>query len=232
MTLAALGMFGVLLLTAPAAPDTPEPSTERPAPTTAEPPAGANGPAVVSFERPKWVDAAPELRGGAYYAKTFVGPEATRSECERKLPDAVVDAVRTYAFKVLGPDLAEHLTFEYESLRPRVVEGPFWQETIRTREMELVYLHAQLKFDDKLRREWEAAALGELRRARLLHFAYGYGGLMVGLAIVAGLARFRNGARPAPRAARRSWGVAVLLVLVVVVVLFVLGAGHVDVIRR
>lgn len=232
MNLSALGLFGVLILTAFAASDTPEPSNEPPAPTTAAPPAAARATEIVSFERPQWVDAAPELRGGAYYAKTFVGPEATRSECERKMPDAVVDAVRTYAVKVLGPDLAEHLTFDYESLRPRVVEGPFWQETIRTREMELVYLHAPLKFDDKLRREWEAAALGELRRARLLHVAYGYGGLMVGLAIVAGLARFRQRRGFTPRAVRLGWSTVALLVVVVVVLLFVLGAGHVDVVQR
>jgi len=231
MNLSAVRLIVVLTLATSAAHAAAAPSDESSAPTNTAP-TNASSPEIVTFERPQWVDAAPELRGGAYYAKTFVGPEATRSECERKMPDAVVDAVRAYAFKALGPELAEYLRFDYESLRPRVVEGPFWQETIRTREMELVYLHAPLKFDDKLRREWEAAALGELRRARLLHVAFGYGGLMIVPAIVAGLARLRNGARPTLRAARRGWGAAVVLVALVVVVLYVLGASYVDVGRR
>lgn len=179
----------------------------------------------VSFERPKWVDAPPELRDGAYYTKTFVGPEATRSECEQKIAAAVVEAARDYARKTLGPEPTEYLAFDYETLRPRVVDGPPWQETVRTRELELVYLHVPLKFDDKLRRAWESEALGGLRRARLVGVAVGYGVAIAALSLLAFVARSRDAGAPAGRAALRGWGGAALLVAVVIVVLYVLGVG-------
>lgn len=197
--------------TGPAA--TPQPATTK---TTAAVTASTRPQTSAPVERPAWVDAAPDLRNGTFHTKVFVGPDTTRSECEQKIPEAVVSAARDYLLKTLGPERAAHVRLDFETLRPRIVDGDYWQETISTSELQLVYLHVPLKFDDKLRGEWGAQAESGLRQIRLANVAVAYGLVLAGLAVLLVAAKLLAGAPLPTWHALRGLRGAVILIAVFV----------------
>jgi hypothetical protein len=150
------------------------------------PPAAAT-PALsgTSTERPAWVDEPAGLRaGGLYFMNVVVGPEVSRTDCERKLPEEIESRLIDYAADVMPRNVPVAIPFDIANLRPRIV-SQVWEERIRSQTVDLVFLHVQLRIDDKLRQEWKDQGIAAVRQDHSRVVLLGYG-----LAIAATAAAF------------------------------------------
>lgn len=128
--------------------------------------------------RPAWVDEPPGLHGGDYVTKILIGPEADRAACEAKLPPLVEGITADYVAREYGTDAPAQFLLNYATLRPRIVADT-WAEAVTTGDEPGTFLHVRLRFDDKLRAEWQYAVD---RRTTALRTRDLVNGLIVGMA--------------------------------------------------
>jgi len=173
-----------------------------------------------SPDRPAWVDEPSGLgEGGAYLMHVYVGPELSRTECEPKLTAEIGRRLLDYAAE-MGGDTPVEVPYDTAKLRPRIVTQ-MWEERIRaspanlgdSQPVDLVYLHAQIRIDDKLRREWKAQGIESLRSQRSRVVMIGYAGAIAAAVAVFVLLRW----------SRRGSGAAGPLLPVVTVVAIIVG---------
>jgi hypothetical protein len=147
---------------------------------SAQPATGSAGmPAtpVPSPDRPAWVDEPSGLRAGGDYVMQLMVTGFSRTECEQKLTEMIERRLVEYVAAEMPYDAPVAVPFDVARLRPRIV-NQMWEERIRAKEVELVYLHAQLRIDDKLRREWKDQAIEAVRSERSRFVMFGYAGVI------------------------------------------------------
>jgi hypothetical protein len=126
--------------------------------------------------RPAWVDEREGIRErGVYVMHVYVGPELSRTECESKLNREIERRLVEYGAEFLPGGAAVALPFEGDRLRSRIVTQE-WEERIHGETADLVYLHVQLRIDEKLRQEWKAKSIEVMRAERNRIVMFGYAG--------------------------------------------------------
>jgi hypothetical protein len=178
-----------------AKPVVPPPRTATPAmqPTrTLSPAAGlpAISPDSSVTERPAWVGEPDGLRErGIYQMHVYVGPELSRTECEQKLTAEIERRLVEYVSQAMPYDVPVAVPFDIARLRPRIVTQE-WEERVQGTTADLVFLHVQLRIDEKLRQEWKAKALEALREDRSRLVMLGYAGVVAAAAAAFGFLKW------------------------------------------
>jgi len=116
-------------------------------------------------KRPTWVDQADGLRGGLYQMKVIVGPEPTRDACERKVDDAVRAAIHKYLSSTYPLVPLEVYGLSGDELPARVI-GEKWEERVAGDGPANLFLHTQIRIEQRLQSQWLAAAQSYLARGR------------------------------------------------------------------
>lgn len=173
------------------------------------PPMKVNEPTPV-VKRPVWVDQADGLRGGLYQMKVLVGPEATREACERKIDDAARAAIHKYlATNYPGVPLAVY-GLRDDELLPRVI-GDKWEERVAGDGPANIFLHAQIRIEQRLQSQWLAAAQSYLARGRSANLIRWFLTAMWGVAVAHVALRLTPGGAVSGR--RLVWAIAVVLIV-------------------
>ena len=151
----------------------------------------------LSIDRPAWVGEPDGLRErGVYQMHVYVGPELSRTECEQKLTVEIERRLREYVSEAMPYDVPVAVPFDIARLRPRIVTQE-WEERVKGTTADLVFLHAQLRIDEKLRQEWKAQAIQSLREDRSRLVMFGYAGAVAAAAAAFALLKWsgrRSGA--------------------------------------
>jgi len=135
---------------------------------------GARMPPPAASPRPAWVDEPDGVRErGVYVMHVYVGPELSRTECEPKLAREIERRLGQYVGEIMPAGEPVAVPYDVARLRSRVVAQE-WEERIHGETADLVYLHVQLRIDEKLRQEWKAEAIAATRaeRSRIVMFGY------------------------------------------------------------
>lgn len=139
--------------------------------------------------RPAWMDAETGRIDGVYRTRVKVGPWLTRTECERQLPEALNEAVRAYADRLLGEGKGQYVNLPMSYIHEHIVRGE-WEERRQQTIETMIYLHELLEFDRDANEMIEANYKQSAVAERLGYTAAG-GGMLLGLlTIVFGYLRF------------------------------------------
>ncbi len=138
----------------PPSPPAPLPRAGEGSPGTAAKPQAGEGPGArataAAKTRPAWVDAPPQVVGGAYQTSITVGPYTTRGECDAKLPDALQESLDHYVDVYLDENTAGRIRLPNDYLQQRVVKEQ-WQETRQYSVGPMTQLHVLLSFDRQVK---------------------------------------------------------------------------------
>lgn len=115
-------------------------------------------------DRPKWVDAKPELRGEVYHANIVVGPYSTRQECQEKMPAELRRAANRYVAMCLDASANAEISPPADQLRAKIVKEQ-WEETRQHSVGPMLNLHVRLEFNRGVK-DW---LLGLRRDANVEH---------------------------------------------------------------
>lgn len=140
--------------------------------------------AVVASEtsgppRPAWMDAPTGRAGDVYRTRTKVGPCFSLVECEGQLPNALRQAVQTYADRQLGEGKGQFVNLPTSYIHDHIVLKE-WEERKQDLIEPMIYLHVLLQFDSDARRAIQASYDNTVVVERLAQTATA-GGVVLGL---------------------------------------------------
>jgi hypothetical protein len=181
----------------------------------------ANKPAT-SPPRPAWMDAETGRVGDVYRTRLTVGPWLSRSECERELPEALREAVRTYADQLLGEGKGRFVDLPMSYIHNQIVHGE-WEERRQQTIDTMTYLHELLEFDRDARQRIEAEYKESVVLGRLGYTAAGGGALLGLLTIAFGYLKLDTLTRGHYTGRLRLTATAAILALAAVAGLLVMG---------
>ena len=160
--------------------EAPDRSTPRPAKT-------GQPDVPVRPQPPAWVNAAAKMEDNCYMTKVQAGPFTTELECQRELPKLLQGIVAEYADLSCGSaaaavrlpdgDLNQLVRDRWTEIRPMEIDGG---------SQEMVTLHAQVVFDDRMQQRIKSEAQRLVIGTRLQGGAMIFGGVLGLLALAWG----------------------------------------------
>ena len=163
-----------------------------------------------AVNRPAWVDQKEGLRSGLYQMKVLIGPEPPRDACERKVDDAARAAIYKYlATNYPGVPLAVY-DLRDDQLPPRVI-GEKWEERVAGDGPANIFLHVQIRIEQRLQSQWLAAAQSYLARGRSANLIRWFLTAMWSVAVAHIALRLTPGGAVSGR--RLVWAIAAILIV-------------------
>jgi hypothetical protein len=135
--------------------------------------------------RVAWADAPTGLVGGVYRTRLAVGDYATREECDRNLPEALRQAVKAYAERLIGEGAGQLTNVPLPYIHEHIVKEE-WEEHPEASFGPMVRLHVLMEFDQNDRDYIKDMHQQALVAERLKYTAVATGGLFGLLATVFG----------------------------------------------
>lgn len=135
--------------------------------------------------RVAWADAPTGLVGGIYRTRLEVGDYATREECDRNLPEALQQAVKAYAERLIGEGAGRRTNVPLPYIHEHIVKQE-WEEHPVASFGPMVRLHVLMEFDQNDRDYIKDLHQQALVAERLKYTAVATGGLFALLATVFG----------------------------------------------